>query len=401
MAVIMYDGWTWSAVHMHSWIATKGTVSREFLREAARYPFSTGRKVLIGITPGNNAPALKFNSHYGFKETHRITDGCAPGVDMVIQEMRPDDCRWLRGVKHGRSKSKLPQSHGDDAGSRGLGDVAAVAAASPGSSSGAGESQPDATGDDKRREPAASSDGRPQHSGPPESWHPDSRRSRAVRSTAATSPASGTAECAASAEVGSTSAQRCGGTTATPSVANVARRWYSSAVADGVSDEDVSEEPICDIEAQLEDLHRPGSKRLAVYLSPRNVKAHQWAIQEPYMVMPDGGIMLFRNWPDCHVVERRLNDGVPLRQVIGESVLAGVGKPYYTDNHCVAQLRNTADSVARESLQPSKSAALAKIAEWLIDAPELTPVVIATHETLQRRAALVASQTSPAEPVYE
>lgn len=92
-----YDYWTPNAVQMHIWIPNpSGFSSREFIREAFRYPFEDGqRKIVVGVTPGDNALALEFNRRIGFHVKHRIIDGWADGVDMVIQELRRDECRWL------------------------------------------------------------------------------------------------------------------------------------------------------------------------------------------------------------------------------------------------------------------------------------------------------------------
>lgn len=92
-----YDHWTENAVEMHIWLQGKHALTRKLLQEAFTFPFVTCNKgVVIGVTPGYNASALEFNRSVGFKETYRIRDGWSLGTDMVIQEMRRDECRWLR-----------------------------------------------------------------------------------------------------------------------------------------------------------------------------------------------------------------------------------------------------------------------------------------------------------------
>jgi hypothetical protein len=65
------------------------------------YPFITlGLRVVVGVTPGGNARALAVNKHLGFRETYRVRDGWAEGVDMVVQELRPEDVKqWLSPLK--------------------------------------------------------------------------------------------------------------------------------------------------------------------------------------------------------------------------------------------------------------------------------------------------------------
>lgn len=95
-AIAAYDHWTPNSVQMHIW--TLGDpITRYFIKEGFRYPFEMcGRGLVIGVTPGDNAKALEFNRRLGFRETYRVTDGWSLGTDVVIQEMRRQECRWLR-----------------------------------------------------------------------------------------------------------------------------------------------------------------------------------------------------------------------------------------------------------------------------------------------------------------
>lgn len=101
-AMAGYDYWTPNAVQMHIWIKhPEAYLSREFIQEGFGYPFSSGRNLVIGVTPGDNARALSFNQKIGFVEKCRIKDGWSLGTDMVIQEMRRENCRWLpRSISH-------------------------------------------------------------------------------------------------------------------------------------------------------------------------------------------------------------------------------------------------------------------------------------------------------------
>jgi RimJ/RimL family protein N-acetyltransferase len=105
-AMTGYDYWTPNAVQMHIWIKhPEAYLSKEFIQESFGYPFSSGRNLVIGVTPGDNERALSFNQKIGFKEKYRIKDGWSLGTDMVIQEMRLDECRWLSR----RSRNELVQ----------------------------------------------------------------------------------------------------------------------------------------------------------------------------------------------------------------------------------------------------------------------------------------------------
>lgn len=96
VAVVGYDRWTENSVEMHIWIHR---MTPGFVRAAFEYPFiQAGKGLVIGVTPGNNAAALALNKRLGFKVVHTIKDGNSVGEDLVIQEMRKKDCRWIRRV---------------------------------------------------------------------------------------------------------------------------------------------------------------------------------------------------------------------------------------------------------------------------------------------------------------
>jgi RimJ/RimL family protein N-acetyltransferase len=97
VAAVGYDHWTPNSVQLHIWIPRPAEMCRTFLREGFRYPFEIGRKgLVVGLTPSNNAAALNFNRRVGFKEVYRMKDAWDKGVDVVVQEMRKENCRWLR-----------------------------------------------------------------------------------------------------------------------------------------------------------------------------------------------------------------------------------------------------------------------------------------------------------------
>lgn len=97
VAAVGYDNWTPNSVQMHIWIPHPDKVSKKFFLEGFRYPFEMCRRgLVVGLTPSNNAAALHFNKRVGFKEVYRMKDAWEVGVDVVVQEMRKEDCRWLR-----------------------------------------------------------------------------------------------------------------------------------------------------------------------------------------------------------------------------------------------------------------------------------------------------------------
>lgn len=95
--VVAYDNWTENAVQAHMAVDSP-IVWRHLLRPAFEYPFQQcGKNVLLGIIPSHNAKSVQMTRALGFKEAHRVKDGWAKGDDLIVFEMRREDCRFLGG----------------------------------------------------------------------------------------------------------------------------------------------------------------------------------------------------------------------------------------------------------------------------------------------------------------
>ncbi|NBD11831.1 hypothetical protein [Corallococcus silvisoli] len=93
--MVAYDNWTESAVSAHMAVES-ASVWRTLLRPAFEYPFvQAGKQLLLGFIIASNKQSMAFVQRVGFREAHRIQDGWAAGVDLVIWQMRRQDCRWL------------------------------------------------------------------------------------------------------------------------------------------------------------------------------------------------------------------------------------------------------------------------------------------------------------------
>lgn len=100
VAAVGFDNWTRNSVQLHVWIPRPKELVRKFIQEVFNYSFVTARKgLVVGLTPSNNAAALHFNKKIGFKEVYRMKDAWDVGADVVVQEMRKENCRWLRRSK--------------------------------------------------------------------------------------------------------------------------------------------------------------------------------------------------------------------------------------------------------------------------------------------------------------
>jgi hypothetical protein len=92
--MVGFDYWTPNAVQMH--VAASPAAVRSLLWPAFHYAFEqAGRGLAIGITPASNERACAFNRRCGWREAYRIKDGWTVGEDMIVFEMRRNECRFL------------------------------------------------------------------------------------------------------------------------------------------------------------------------------------------------------------------------------------------------------------------------------------------------------------------
>lgn len=95
-AAVFLDSWTANSCMIHVYIKEPLVLKHGFASEVFTYIFITsGRSVVIGSTPSDNKRALKFNKHIGFNEKCILKDAYADGIDLVITEMRKEDCMWI------------------------------------------------------------------------------------------------------------------------------------------------------------------------------------------------------------------------------------------------------------------------------------------------------------------
>lgn len=97
--MVGYNGWTENAVSMHFAIEGPGAF-KALHAEAFKYAFEqAGKKMVFGVTPSDNARAIKAIRAVGFREVYREKDGFADGVDIVFSRFTRSE--WLAQQKKG------------------------------------------------------------------------------------------------------------------------------------------------------------------------------------------------------------------------------------------------------------------------------------------------------------
>lgn len=92
---VVYDRWTESAVEMHMALPSPIAV-RALLRPAFAFPFLQAQKrVLMAWVRASNKPSVRLVTHVGFRWCGSLSDGATVGEDMLLFQMRREDCRWI------------------------------------------------------------------------------------------------------------------------------------------------------------------------------------------------------------------------------------------------------------------------------------------------------------------
>lgn len=95
LAMVGFDGWTPAAVWMHVAVDAPH-VARTLLRFAFDYAFrQCGKHHVMGLVRASKVGLLEMSRRAGFAEVARLRGGWAADEDMVILQMRRDECRWI------------------------------------------------------------------------------------------------------------------------------------------------------------------------------------------------------------------------------------------------------------------------------------------------------------------
>lgn len=96
VAASIFDQFSETSCFCHLVMEDPFVIRSDFLFYSFAYPFwARNKELLVGCTPADNKEALRLNKKMGFREVYRIPEAYKKGVDLVIQEMRRDECRWL------------------------------------------------------------------------------------------------------------------------------------------------------------------------------------------------------------------------------------------------------------------------------------------------------------------
>jgi RimJ/RimL family protein N-acetyltransferase len=98
--LVGFDRWTPASVHMHVALDSMAA-GRPLLHSAFAYVFGQcERRLARGEVRASNLRVIALALHLGFRQAHTVKDGWEAGDDLVLLEMRREECRWIGG-SHG------------------------------------------------------------------------------------------------------------------------------------------------------------------------------------------------------------------------------------------------------------------------------------------------------------
>lgn len=98
---IGYTSFLGKTCQIHVVNFNKKYTPRKLLWAAFDYPFNqAGVETLIGIVNSKNELAMKYDQNLGFKEVYRFEGVHDEGGDVVVFEMKKQDCRFIKELKN-------------------------------------------------------------------------------------------------------------------------------------------------------------------------------------------------------------------------------------------------------------------------------------------------------------
>lgn len=99
--VVGFNAFLGKTCQMHVVNLTGKSTPRKLIWAAFHYAFVVcGLSMVFGILNSNNERAVEYDKKLGFKEVNRFPEAHDDGGDIVVLQMKRDDCRWVKELKN-------------------------------------------------------------------------------------------------------------------------------------------------------------------------------------------------------------------------------------------------------------------------------------------------------------
>lgn len=95
--VIAFDEWIGTTCQVHMVSRGKVVLPRRLIYATFQHGFRVLQRThLFGLVNSRNEAAMRLDKWLGFREVYRVPGAHDEGGDIVVFEMTPADCRWLK-----------------------------------------------------------------------------------------------------------------------------------------------------------------------------------------------------------------------------------------------------------------------------------------------------------------
>ena len=94
-----FDNWMPNSCEMHLAIE-KPLAIRLLAPPSFWYAFEVmDREYILALAPASRSRVMEWGARIGFKEMHRLKDGCAKGDDLIYAVLHRDNCTWFKSLR--------------------------------------------------------------------------------------------------------------------------------------------------------------------------------------------------------------------------------------------------------------------------------------------------------------
>lgn len=102
LGAFIMDNETQNSIQAHFLILNPMVLRHKFIEFCADLVFNImGKKCLYALVPADNEKACSVNKKIGFTEKVRLEEAYRAGVDYLLMELTPKNCRYLEEYEHG------------------------------------------------------------------------------------------------------------------------------------------------------------------------------------------------------------------------------------------------------------------------------------------------------------